>query len=88
MKTFVLLTAVLAAALLVGCVEETTTLNTGVAGTPGSNERAYYDDGCVAGTQDAKASMSSVYERYADDYDTRFEPYFQQGYKTCWAENR
>jgi len=35
----------------VGSVEEMETVNTGIAGTAGSNEQAYYDDGCVAGTQ-------------------------------------
>jgi len=53
---------------------------------PGSNEQAYYDDGCVAGTGDAKASMSMAYERH-DGYDSRFEPYFRQGYEACWLAN-
>ncbi|SDL60582.1 hypothetical protein [Aliiruegeria lutimaris] len=86
----VLLAAILATASLAGCVEDTgsasPTTSSGL--TPGSNEQAYYDDGCVAGTQDGKASMSSVYQRYSDQYDTRFEPYFRQGYEACWAANR
>ena len=91
MKTRIaLVTAILAAASLAGCVEDTgytnPTPSSGLA--PGSNEQAYFDDGCVAGTSDAKASMSSVYERYSDQYDTRFEPYFRQGYEACWAANR
>jgi len=89
-KNFVLLAAVLATASLAGCVEDTGYTNappySGL--TPGSNEQAYYDDGCAAGAQDANARMSSVYERYADQYDTRFEPYFRQGYEACWAANR
>jgi hypothetical protein len=58
------------------------------APTPGSNERAYYDDGCKAGTRDAKNSMSMAYERHSDSYDRRFEPYFAQGYEACWRKNR
>lgn len=54
------------------------------APTPGSNERAYYDDGCEAGTRDAHMSMSMFYGRHSDRYDTRFEPYFKQGYEACW----
>ena len=54
------------------------------APTPGSNERAYYDDGCHEGTGDAQASMSMAYERHAGMYDRRFEPYFKQGYEHCW----
>jgi hypothetical protein len=60
----------------------------GNAPTPGSNERAYYDDGCLEGTRDAKASMSMAYERHADMYDSRFEPYFAQGYEECWKHFR
>ncbi|MEH6834597.1 hypothetical protein [Falsihalocynthiibacter arcticus] len=87
---FVLATTILAAILLAGCVEDTVSTNAPPQSglTPGSNEQAYFDDGCVAGTSDARASMSSVYERYADQYDTRFEPYFRQGYQACWAANR
>jgi len=54
------------------------------APTPGSNERAYYDDGCHDGTSDAQMSMSMAYERHADMYDSRFEPYFRDGYENCW----
>lgn len=54
----------------------------------GSNEREYYDDGCHEGKSDAKMSMSMVYERHSDMYDSRFEPYFQQGYEACWKKNR
>jgi len=60
----------------------------GNAPTPGSNERAYYDDGCLEGTRDANASMSMAYERHADMYDSRFEPYFAQGYEECWKHFR
>jgi hypothetical protein len=91
MKTRILLvSAILAAASLSGCVEDTGSTSAPPSSglTPGSNEQAYFDDGCVAGTSDAKASMSSVYERYSDQYDTRFEPYFRQGYEACWAANR
>lgn len=58
------------------------------APTPGSNERAYYDDGCREGTKDAKMSMSMAYERHSDMYDRRFEPYFAQGYEACWKRHR
>jgi len=58
------------------------------APTEGSNERAYYDDGCHEGTRDAKASMSMAYERHSDMYDRRFEPYFAQGYEVCWKHHR
>lgn len=54
------------------------------APTPGSNERAYYDDGCHEGTGDAHMSMSMAYERHSDMYDRRFEPFFRQGYEHCW----
>ena len=60
----------------------------GSAPTAGSNERAYYDDGCLDGTRDAKASMSMAYERHADMYDSRFEPYYAQGYEACWKHFR
>jgi hypothetical protein len=58
------------------------------APTPGSNERAYYDDGCHEGTVDAQASMSMAYERHADMYDSRFKPFFAKGYKKCWKHYR
>ena len=58
------------------------------APTPGSNERAYYDDGCQEGTSDAQMSMSMAYERHSDMYDRRFEPFFQQGYEACWRHFR
>jgi hypothetical protein len=54
------------------------------APTPGSNERAYYDDGCHEGTSDAQMSMSMAYERHSDMYDRRFEPFFRDGYEHCW----
>ena len=54
----------------------------------GSNEREYYDDGCHEGKSDAKMSMSMVYERHSDMYDSRFEPFFKQGYEACWKQNR
>ena len=89
-KRIALVTAILASASLTGCVEETgSTDSRPYSGlTPGSNEQAYFDDGCVAGARDGKAGMSNVYERYSDQYDTRFEPYFRQGYQACWAANR
>ena len=55
---------------------------------PGSNEREYYDDGCRRGRQDGQNGMSSVYERYDDEYDRRFEPFFAQGYEDCWRRAR
>jgi len=60
----------------------------GGAPEAGSNERAYYDDGCHDGTGDAKMGMSMAYERHSDMYDTRFEPYFKQGYEACWKHYR
>ncbi len=54
----------------------------------GSNERAYYDDGCRAGTEDAQAHMSMAYERHADDFDRQFEPYYARGYEHCWKQHR
>ena len=54
----------------------------------GTNERAYYDDGCAAGTSDAKDSMSQYYGRHSDSYDSRFKPYFKQGYEHCWSMYR
>lgn len=58
------------------------------APTAGSNERAYYDDGCREGTRDAKSSMSMAYERHSDMYDSRFEPFFARGYEACWKHFR
>ena len=54
----------------------------------GTNERAYYDDGCDAGTRDGQDGMSRAYMRHEGDYDTRFEPYFRHGYNTCWNHYR
>ena len=54
----------------------------------GTNERAYYDDGCRDGTGDAQMNMSMAYERHSDMYDSRFEPYFRQGYEACWQQYR
>jgi hypothetical protein len=54
----------------------------------GTNERAYYDDGCKAGKSDAKDNMSNAYQRHGDDYDSRFEPYFKQGFEHCWSKYR
>jgi hypothetical protein len=58
------------------------------APTEGSNEREYYDDGCHEGKRDAKNGMSMAYERHSDMYDSRFEPYFAQGYEACWRQYR
>ncbi|MBX7539947.1 hypothetical protein [Qipengyuania sphaerica] len=55
---------------------------------PGSNERAYFDDGCRAGKSDARASMSMYHGRHSGAYDSRFEPYFKSGYEECWARFR
>ena len=52
------------------------------------NECAYYRDGYKAGKDDGKASMSRAYERYSDDYDSRFEKYFARGYKAGWNDYR
>ena len=52
------------------------------------NECAYYEDGYRAGRQDGEASMSRVYERYSDGYDSRFEPYFAKGYDAGWHDYR
>lgn len=54
----------------------------------GSNEYEYFEDGCKAGTKDGQANMSSVYQRYDDQYDSRFEKPFREGYETCWAKYR
>jgi hypothetical protein len=80
-----MIAAGLAAAAVSGCAEEAAVAS---GPTPGSNERAYYDDGCRAGTQDAQSSMSMFHGRHADQYDTRFEPSFQQGCEACWLQNR
>ena len=74
---------------LSGCSESTDSPSVSGSSvpTPGSNERAYYDDGCRAGTSDAQASMSMLYERH-EGYDSRFEPFFKQGYEDCWRRYR
>ena len=75
---------------LSGCSESTDSPSVSGSGVPtaGSNERAYYDDGCSAGTSDAQASMSMAHERHAEMYDSRFEPFFKQGYEDCWRRYR
>lgn len=52
------------------------------------NECAYFQDGYMAGSEDGKASMSMAYERHAESYDSRFEPYFAKGYEEGWKKNR
>ena len=32
--------------------------------------------------------MSNAYQRYGNDYDSRFEPNFKQGYEHCWKKYR
>jgi hypothetical protein len=54
----------------------------------GTNEFDYYVDGCRAGREDGEANMSSVYERYSDQYDSRFEQSFREGYESCWSKYR
>ena len=54
----------------------------------GGNECEYYMDGYKAGKEDGQNSMSSVYERYSDDYDSRFEKYFASGYSAGWNDYR
>ena len=54
----------------------------------GSNEYEYYSDGCMAGKKDGSANMSSVYQRYDYQYDSRFEESFRNGYETCWSKYR
>lgn len=56
--------------------------------SPNSNEQAYYNDGCMAGKEDAQAGQSMAYERHSDMYDSRFEPYFAKGYSYCWSKYR
>ena len=88
-KQSLLVSAVLATSLLAGCVEETGKNGRHHSGlTPGSNEQAYFDDGCAAGARDGRAGMSRAPERHSEQYDRRFEPFFRQGYRACWAANR
>ena len=54
----------------------------------GGNECEYYMDGYKAGKGDADMSMSRLYERHGDDYDSRFEAYFSRGYQSGWNDNR
>ena len=54
----------------------------------GSNEYEYYSDGCMAGEKDGRANMSSVYQRYDYQYDSRFEKPFRIGYEACWRKYR
>jgi len=55
--------------------------------TKGS-ECEYYKDGYKAGKDDGKASMSRFYGRHSDSYDSRFEPFFADGYKDGWHDYR
>ena len=52
----------------------------------GSNEEAYYKDGCAAGKTDRKNNQSMAYERHSGDYDSRFEAAFAAGYNHCWMK--
>lgn len=54
----------------------------------GTNECEYYKDGMQMGRQDRRANMSSVYERHAGYYDSRFEKAFKKGYKQGWEHGR
>jgi hypothetical protein len=54
----------------------------------GGNECEYYKDGYKLGKEDGQNSMSSVYERYSDYYDSRFERYFSSGYRDGWNDYR
>lgn len=54
----------------------------------GTNERAYYDDGCHEGTTDAQNNMSMAYERHHEMYDRRFKAAFVRGYENCWRHHR
>lgn len=91
MRNYIFTIILMSAGLVLSACSETTdspSVSSSDVPTPGSNERAYYDDGCGKGTSDAKASMSMAYERHAEMYDTRFEPYFKQGYEACWKKFR
>lgn len=52
------------------------------------NECEYYMDGYRAGKEDGQMSMSNFYGRHSDYYDTRFEPYFADGYNAGWNDYR
>lgn len=54
----------------------------------GGNECEYYMDGYWAGKDDAEMSMSRVYQRHSEDYDSRFEEYFARGYQSGWNDHR
>lgn len=54
----------------------------------GGNECEYYLDGYKMGKEDGQMSMSRAYQRHADYYDTRFEPYFARGYTDGWNDYR
>jgi hypothetical protein len=53
-----------------------------------SNAREYFRDGYLMGKADGLAHMSSVYQRYQDHYDSRFEDAFRRGYEQGWAAFR
>ena len=52
------------------------------------NECEYFKDGYRAGEEDGSVGMSMAYERHADGYDSRFEPYYAMGYEAGWKKNR
>jgi len=52
------------------------------------NECEYYKDGYRAGKEDGKASMSRFFGRHSDSYDSRFKPYFADGYNNGWNDYR
>jgi hypothetical protein len=55
---------------------------------PGSNDYDYFTDGCMAGKKDGSANMSSVYQRYDNQYDSTYEQPFKKGYEACWQKYR
>ena len=52
------------------------------------NECEYYKDGYKVGKEDGQNSMSRMYERHSDYYDSRFEKYFANGYRNGWNDYR
>ncbi len=52
------------------------------------NECEYFKDGYRAGKEDGKMSMSRLFERHSDSYDSRFKSFFADGYNNGWNDYR
>ncbi len=48
-------------------------------------QRVHYDDGFRHGRSDWSAGLSKNYKRHCEEYDSRSERYFRQGYEDGYS---